>query len=136
MIPLDEPVVICAKNKKSVVEVEYWQKIDGDDEICITTLWRNGEFSITCRTLHEARYLENLFNTKEQDKTELGFFEDWEMLGTFDGISTDFDGDCELLIEAEENEPDFYYPQWLEENGWDHIDTQYYIYGAVQYVKD
>jgi len=134
MIPIDEPVLIRAKNKKSVVEVERYQR--DDDEILVSTLWRNGEFSITCTSLKEARFLQEMFNQKDPVEVNLNYFEDWEMLGTFDGISVDFLGDSEDITEAQEREDDFAYWSWLEENGWEHIDTEYFIYGAVEYVKE
>lgn len=134
MIPLNEAVLVCAKNKKSLVEVERYE--DGNyNEITVTTLWRNGEFLITCDNLKDARQLEEYFNCK--DDTEINLYEEFsdvEMQGTFDGISVDFGGDCELLEEAQENDDDFYYSTWLEDNGYEHVDTEYYIYGPVAYA--
>lgn len=133
MIPIDEPVIICAKNKKSVVEVERYEK--DYNEIIVRTLWRNAEFKITCEGLGEARLLEEYFNCKEGTEIDLyGEFSDVEMQGTFDGIGVDFDGDTELLEEAQENDEDFYYSTWLEDNGYEHVDTEYFIYGPVTYA--
>lgn len=132
MIPINEPVIVCAKNKKSVVEVERYEK--DYNEIIVTTLWRNGEFKITCEGLGEARLLEEYFNCK--DGTEINLYEEFsdvEMQGTFDGISVDFDGDTELLEEAQEDD-DFYYSSWLEDNGYEHVDTEYFIIGPVAYA--
>lgn len=133
MIPLDEQVIICAKHKKCVTEVETFQK--DNNEILVSTLWRNGEFGITCTSLKEARFLQEMFKSKDREEVCLtDAFEEMEMLGTFDGISTDFLGDCEELEDALVDE-DVSYWEWLEENGWEHINTQYYVYGAVEYVK-
>jgi len=134
MIPIDKPVLVRAKNKKSLVEVERYED-ENYNEITVTTLWRNGEFQITCDSLKEARLLQDYFNCK--DGTEINLYEEFsdvEMCGTFDGISVDFEGDCELLEEAQETDDDFYYSTWLEENGYEHTDTEYYIYGPVEYV--
>lgn len=133
MIPIGEPVLICAKHKKSLIEVERYE--NDYNEIIVTTLWRNGEFQITCEGLAEARLLEEYFNCKEGKEINLyEEFSDVEMHGTFDGISVDFDGDCEELEEAQENDEDFYYSTWLEENGYEHVDTEYFIYGPVAYA--
>lgn len=135
MIPLNERVVVRAKNKKSVYEIErYWKD---DDEILVSTLWRNGEFAITCRSLKEARFLEKMFNTKKNTEVCLTIFEECEILMTYDGISTEFLGDCDDLAESMEDsvDDDMSYWQWLEDNGWEHIDTEYFIYGGVEYVQ-
>lgn len=136
MIPLDEQVLICAKHKKSLVEREIYEK-DGD-ELFVDTLWRNGEFAITCHALSEARLLEDHFKTTDHNM-ELclnDHFDEWEMHGTFDGCSMDFYGDGSEEIEQaqEEGDDDWYYHTWLEENGWEQVDTKYYIYGGVEYA--
>jgi hypothetical protein len=132
-VEIDVPVVICATRKKSVTEVERYEDENGNT-ILVETLWRNGEFQITPASEYEVNYINENLGDKDGSEFDINTFIEWEMQGTFDGCSMDFRGDTEKIEEAQEDD-DFYYHTWLEENGYEHVDTEYYIYNGIELVE-
>lgn len=120
--------------KKSVTEVETYEK--EYDTLQITTLWRGGEFVVTPQTEEEVDLLEQFRDGVEGETLCMNDFEEMEMSGTFDGCSEDFSGDVpenfDEELEKAWDEDDLSRHEYLEENGWDHTDTEYFIYGQIE----
>ena len=120
--------------KKSVTEVETYEK--EYDTLQITTLWRGGEFVVTPQTDEEVDLLEQFQDGVEGETLCMNDFEEMEMSGTFDGCSEDFSGDVPENFDEELDkawdEDDLSRHEYLEENGWDHTDTEYFIYGQIE----
>lgn len=120
--------------KKSVTEVETYEK--EYDTLQITTLWRGGEFVVTPQTEEEVDLLEQFQDGVEGETLCMNDFEEMEMSGTFDGCSEDFSGDVpenfDEELEKAWDEDDLSRHEYLEENGWDHTDTEYFIYGQIE----
>jgi hypothetical protein len=120
--------------KKSVTEVETYEK--EYDTLQITTLWRGGEFVVTPQTDEEVDLLEQFQDGVEGETLCMNDFEEMEMSGTFDGCSEDFSGDVpenfDEELEKAWDEDDLSRHEYLEENGWDHTDTEYFIYGQIE----
>ena len=120
--------------KKSVTEVETYEK--EYDTLQITTLWRGGEFVVTPQTEEEVDLLEQFQDGVEGETLCMNDFEEMEMSGTFDGCSEDFSGDVPENFDEELDkawdEDDLSRHEYLEENGWDHTDTEYFIYGQIE----
>lgn len=120
--------------KKSVTEVETYEK--EYDTLQITTLWRGGEFVVTPQTDEEVDLLEQFQDGVEGETLCMNDFEEMEMSGTFDGCSEDFSGDVpenfDEELEKAWDDDDLSRHEYLEENGWDHTDTEYFIYGQIE----
>ena len=120
--------------KKSVTEVETYEK--EYDTLQITTLWRGGEFVVTPQTDEEVDLLEQFRDGVEGETLCMNDFEEMEMSGTFDGCSEDFSGDVpenfDEELEKAWDEDDLSRHEYLEENGWDQTDTEYFIYGQIE----
>ena len=120
--------------KKSVTEVETYEK--EYDTLQITTLWRGGEFVVTPQTEEEEDLLEQFQDGVEGESLCMNDFEEMEMSGTFDGCSEDFSGDVpenfDEELEKAWDDDDLSRHEYLEENGWDHTDTEYFIYGQIE----
>jgi len=129
MIEVGKQYIFHAKNKKSVEETEHFIHSDTGETVSVTTLWRNGEFSVTPENEDEVDQLIYFLNN------ETGFcinedFSEYEIMGCFDGCSLDFSS--EELTEQFENQDDLSYFEWLEENGYLHEDTETWIYGGIE----
>lgn len=140
MIEVGKTYVVEARFKKRVSEVEFYEKSEGQygetETILYDTLWRNGEFQIEPATDGECKYIQKFIDLDENsfDEFDLNTFYEMEMLGTFDGISTDFRGDM-----TEELEDQIYvgtgemsvHEYLTEELGYEQTDTEYYINGPI-----
>jgi hypothetical protein len=132
MLEVGKQYIIEARFKKRVTEVEFFEK--DDNEILVDTVWRNAEFRVE---MHEddVEYIQKFIDLDEESFDEFsldaltGYF---EMESTWDGCSMDLSrGDWteELVEQVQEDEEPYYV--YLEENGWDQTDTQYYVNGPI-----
>lgn len=123
--------------KKSVTEVETYEK--GYDTLHVETLWRGGEFSVTPQDEEEVEILRAFEDGVEGQTLCLSDFQEMEMCGTFDGCSEDFTGDVpenfEELLEDAWAQDELSRHEYLEENGWDQTDTEYFIYGQIEIAE-
>jgi len=138
-IEIGKRYIVSALHKKTLEEQEHYCK--DMDEMIVTTLWRNGEFWIKVKDSDEQEYLQSYVGEEgvenfrvDQEPFLPHYFDEWEMDGTFDGCSEDFNGDVpdNLFEELDKAWDDgLCRSEYLEEIGFDHTDTNYFICGAV-----
>ena len=134
VIEIGKEYIVENAIKKSVIEVETYEK--GYDTLLVETLWRGGEFVVTPQDEEEAQLLRDFEDGVDGQTLNMSSFQEMEMSGTFDGCSEDYTGDVpenfdELLEEAWDKD-DMCRHEYLEENGWDQTNTEYYIYGQIE----
>jgi len=124
---------ITPKTKKSVEDIEFFQKEESRQMINVTTLWRGGDYYIIPEDDEEAKELQSCI---DEGEIEITAFANWELGSTWDGISVDFSiTNTDLSEEEQENlieqlEEDYW--TWLEENGYDSYDCEIYIYNGIE----
>ena len=138
VIEIGKEYIVENAIKKTVSEVETYEK--GYDTLQVTTLWRGGEFTVTPQDEDEVEMLRVFEDGVEGETLCMSDFQEMEMSGTFDGCSEDFTGDVpdgfeEQLDEAWEND-DMCRHEYLESQGWDQTDTEYFIYGQIEIATE
>lgn len=123
---------------KSVLEVDIYRHPETGLYIEMQEWWRSASYIISPRHVTEVFELEHaLQETDSSACFDLSSFEDVEYLGSHDGQGFTFNGTGQIDImnameSAEGSDNSFSYQEFLDEEGYEHVDHQVTIYGGIE----
>ena len=130
-------VKVTNEIKKSVIEVETWTNLDKQVAVDIETGWRFSTYTLDLQEQDEPIDPENkhgfivtdyqIEDMDSSDSFSFSFNEVWRMNGD-EPLTEDEQGD--IIAELETLWEDGGWSA-LEEAGWDHYDTETFIYGPL-----
>jgi len=140
-IEIGKQYKIYNKNKKSVIESEYFKNNEHPGLVEVQICWRTGEYIVTPQDDDEVEELSRFLPEDNEDTFEVTSFVEWELDSTYDGCSEDlyFHG-TRLGVFSEEEQEAFTEKYWdyeeggfqyLEENGWYSTDMEIFIYNGI-----
>ena len=121
---ISDQIIFSNLNKKSILQVEIFEKKSVNKTVRVETYWRGGSFKVTFMHDYEIDAFKEILDGRDEYELETDDFEFCEMIEIYDSQSKEID-DKTFTSEAE-----------LENNGYEITKEYYIIFNGIKLDKE